>query len=796
LWGGMETPSTWPAGPTAAAALPASSPTAAAATPLSLELFEEEEGRVLTFDPFDGSAPVRRAPRPVAFADDLEELFTDDLEVLAPSGRGVSDLYVKGPQTSFAMDGSSGVACLPQTFDLFEDAACEQYPCVSGQHISIVTGAPETDSPQESDFGGPECAQQTFDSFGEPEVARGEAFGDVSPPGSFHFDARSLTGRRPGGDAGAEVGGSSGSGAAVSREGRGLGRALRADDVECRQRGILFGGSRSGPTGFAEAPTSLDRCHWQHSRGEEEDVEDERGLMNHGSQLLRVESGGRLRAAIPGYEELEHLSAYAGGAGASAAPLHDRHLEALHGHDSSVLAPTLRLASMNLHESGTPKVGPGPPGRWFPAGHVFDQRNCESSPASPTGWTERHQRRKKEKKHTPLQQRVDHQTSGLELARLRSPASTPMFANQAGKGSSAPTQLQSSTHGMRPSTGSHVAVTADAAADRCSPQLQTFAQTQPRRKSAPAATDGLGSAWAAAAAPAAGAAAAAASGPAVVTHGAAMAGGGAAGMAPKAPVVVTSERSRPACAAAMAAPPPPPQTLAPPPPQTWAQLPSQTQECPPARPQPGMPAQATLLGHPPAAAAAGAACRDGGRRQRSASRGAAERRRASAERRRTTIERSTDWAERDGVRTLMVRNIPVRYTQDMLLKEWPNSCTYDFLYLPICIDRKRNVSFAFVNFVTPEAATQFHGAWHKQRLAHFSARKPLDISPADVQGRDENLLQIIRNKTFRIRNAYFQPAIFDGGDRISMEEFVEQRHLCKLATSHQNAPQPRGSPAQ
>mmetsp|Transcript_22435 Transcript_22435/g.41779 ORF Transcript_22435/g.41779 Transcript_22435/m.41779 type:complete len:474 (-) Transcript_22435:115-1536(-) len=143
-------------------------------------------------------------------------------------------------------------------------------------------------------------------------------------------------------------------------------------------------------------------------------------------------------------------------------------------------------------------------------------------------------------------------------------------------------------------------------------------------------------------------------------------------------------------------------------------------------------------------------------------------------------------------KTLMVRNIPVRYTQDMLLKEWPNNGEYDFLYLPICIGRKGNVSFAFINFVTEEAAYEFHARWHKQRLQHFSARKPLDISPAHVQGRDDNLLQIVRNKTFRIRNTHFQPAIFQGTDRINMEDFLERldaRLKVRLSESrHHDAP--------
>jgi hypothetical protein len=124
----------------------------------------------------------------------------------------------------------------------------------------------------------------------------------------------------------------------------------------------------------------------------------------------------------------------------------------------------------------------------------------------------------------------------------------------------------------------------------------------------------------------------------------------------------------------------------------------------------------------------------------------------------------------EDVLTLMVRNVPVKYTQDMLLEEWPHHDSYDFLYLPICIDRKRNTSFAFVNFVSTEAAFAFYVRWHKKRLEHFHSRKPIDISPAVVQGRDANLVQIFRNKTFRIRNSHFQPAIFENNKRVSMPE--------------------------
>lgn len=138
-----------------------------------------------------------------------------------------------------------------------------------------------------------------------------------------------------------------------------------------------------------------------------------------------------------------------------------------------------------------------------------------------------------------------------------------------------------------------------------------------------------------------------------------------------------------------------------------------------------------------------------------------------------TEKLSDDRLGNSGATTLMVRNIPVRYTQEMLLKEWPNGGNYDFLYLPICIKKKCNTSFAFINFISPEAAREFADRWHHERLLFFSARKPLDISLADLQGLEKNLLQCMNNKTSQIRNVRFQPAVFKGAERVSVEKVMK-----------------------
>jgi len=123
--------------------------------------------------------------------------------------------------------------------------------------------------------------------------------------------------------------------------------------------------------------------------------------------------------------------------------------------------------------------------------------------------------------------------------------------------------------------------------------------------------------------------------------------------------------------------------------------------------------------------------------------------------------------------TLMIRNIPVMYTQEMLLMEWPYQDTFNFLYLPYDYPRRRNLSYCFVNFETEAAAVEFTDRWQKKRLAHFSSRKPLNISFADVQGRYANILQLKKKRVQRVKAMQCQPVLFHKGVRIGLEEALQ-----------------------
>mmetsp|Transcript_10769 Transcript_10769/g.28790 ORF Transcript_10769/g.28790 Transcript_10769/m.28790 type:complete len:318 (+) Transcript_10769:97-1050(+) len=123
-----------------------------------------------------------------------------------------------------------------------------------------------------------------------------------------------------------------------------------------------------------------------------------------------------------------------------------------------------------------------------------------------------------------------------------------------------------------------------------------------------------------------------------------------------------------------------------------------------------------------------------------------------------------------GMTTLMVRNVPVMYTQRLLLKEWENEGAYDFLYLPMSSVEQKNLSFAFINFASEAHAMAFKQKWHKKRMARFTARKPLNISFADVQGLRANVLQVTRRRVASSEAPRQQPYIFINGKCMDPQE--------------------------
>jgi hypothetical protein len=114
--------------------------------------------------------------------------------------------------------------------------------------------------------------------------------------------------------------------------------------------------------------------------------------------------------------------------------------------------------------------------------------------------------------------------------------------------------------------------------------------------------------------------------------------------------------------------------------------------------------------------------------------------------------------------TLMIRNIPRKYTQRQLLIDLIAAHDFsgrvDFFYLPIDLGTGRNLGYCFLNFVCPRAAAAVKGALHKLRL-FAGAKSGLSIGYADVQGLEENVRNVRRSLMHRIKNREYRPLVAD-----------------------------------
>lgn len=95
--------------------------------------------------------------------------------------------------------------------------------------------------------------------------------------------------------------------------------------------------------------------------------------------------------------------------------------------------------------------------------------------------------------------------------------------------------------------------------------------------------------------------------------------------------------------------------------------------------------------------------------------------------------------------TLMLRNIPNRYTQPELIQELESlgfMGSFDFFYAPIDTGTMGNVGYAFVNFLSPAWAAQCQrllGGYAFRNHQQRSRKKVATVSVAHLQGLEANI---------------------------------------------------------
>jgi len=121
--------------------------------------------------------------------------------------------------------------------------------------------------------------------------------------------------------------------------------------------------------------------------------------------------------------------------------------------------------------------------------------------------------------------------------------------------------------------------------------------------------------------------------------------------------------------------------------------------------------------------------------------------------------------------TLMIKNIPNKYTSKMLLAaiDELHKGTYDFFYLPIDFKNKCNVGYAFINMISPTHIISFYQAFNGKKWEKFNSEKVASLAYARIQGRTALISHFqnssLMNEDKRCRPILFHPNGLESGNQ-------------------------------
>ena len=88
--------------------------------------------------------------------------------------------------------------------------------------------------------------------------------------------------------------------------------------------------------------------------------------------------------------------------------------------------------------------------------------------------------------------------------------------------------------------------------------------------------------------------------------------------------------------------------------------------------------------------------------------------------------------------TIMIRNIPIKYTDEKLNEEFKEfHGKYDCLYMPYDYEKNGNRGYAFINFVNSLHILLFYEKFNGKKWIHFESSKICELNMAHFQGFNE-----------------------------------------------------------
>ncbi|GLU22752.1 hypothetical protein SLE2022_388030 [Rubroshorea leprosula] len=126
--------------------------------------------------------------------------------------------------------------------------------------------------------------------------------------------------------------------------------------------------------------------------------------------------------------------------------------------------------------------------------------------------------------------------------------------------------------------------------------------------------------------------------------------------------------------------------------------------------------------------------------------------------------------------TLMIKNIPNKYTSKMLLAAIDENHlgTYDFLYLPIDFKNKCNVGYAFINMLSPSLIIPFYEAFNGKKWEKFNSEKVASLAYARIQGKAA-LVTHFQNSSLMNEDKRCRPIVFHSEGQEGSDQIIQER---------------------
>jgi hypothetical protein len=120
-----------------------------------------------------------------------------------------------------------------------------------------------------------------------------------------------------------------------------------------------------------------------------------------------------------------------------------------------------------------------------------------------------------------------------------------------------------------------------------------------------------------------------------------------------------------------------------------------------------------------------------------------------------------------GTTTVMVRNIPTRFTSVSFLRvldECGFRNAYSFFYLPMDFRTGKNMGYCFINFVHASFTVMFASLFHGRRLRMTTSTKVIEVTASKRQGLVENVALFKASDLLgSLSLPHFKPLVLVGG---------------------------------